>query len=430
MSTLLIEGGQRLSGRIDVEGNKNSALPLLAACLITGERCVLENVPRIGDVEVMARLLLDLGAEVDGIGTNTLTVRAPEIVKDQPDPSLVGRLRGSVLLLGPLLARRGRVHIAPPGGDFPAKRTIDTHLTALKAMGAREIRGARPRARGAGWPARRFHLPGRGLGDGHGDGASGRGLRDRTDRDPPRRDRAARRRVVSVPVEDGGRHRGRGHVDDSRSKASPRGAARRTRSGATTSTPAAGPSSARLPAARSRCAARARQMSKWRPLSCVAWASTARSTTRSSSWSRARLVVCGPHHHGALAELPERSREPRHGARDAGRRTDARARLDVRAATLRPRPDERHARGLLPLRSASDHRQRAEQTARALARQPRSAIRDVVDCRRPGCGRGESRSARSKPSSAATARLIERLQSLGAQRHETVLSSRRGRNAG
>ena len=93
MSTLLIEGGQRLSGRIDVEGNKNSALPLLAACLITSERCVLENVPRIGDVEVMARLLLDLGAEVDGIGTNTLTVRAPEIVKDQPDPSLVGRLR-------------------------------------------------------------------------------------------------------------------------------------------------------------------------------------------------------------------------------------------------------------------------------------------------------------------------------------------------
>jgi len=133
VSTLLIEGGQRLSGRIDVEGNKNSALPLLAACLITVERCVLENVPRIGDVEVMARLLLDLGAEVDGIGTNTLTVRAPEIVKDQPDPSLVGRLRGSVLLLGPLLARRGRVHIAPPGGDFPAKRTIDTHLTALKA---------------------------------------------------------------------------------------------------------------------------------------------------------------------------------------------------------------------------------------------------------------------------------------------------------
>jgi len=141
VSTLLIEGGQRLSGRIDVEGNKNSALPLLAACLITGERCVLKNVPRIGDVEVMARLLLDLGAEVDGIGTNTLTVRAPDIVKDQPDPSLVGRLRGSVLLLGPLLARTGRAHIAPPGGDFPARRSIATHLAALQAMGARIVSG-------------------------------------------------------------------------------------------------------------------------------------------------------------------------------------------------------------------------------------------------------------------------------------------------
>jgi UDP-N-acetylglucosamine 1-carboxyvinyltransferase len=66
MSTLLIEGGHRLQGRLVVEGNKNAALPLLAACLLTEDECVLANVPRIGDVEVMARLLLDLGAEVDG----------------------------------------------------------------------------------------------------------------------------------------------------------------------------------------------------------------------------------------------------------------------------------------------------------------------------------------------------------------------------
>ena len=124
MSTLLIEGGQRLSGAVDVEGNKNAALPLLAACLLTTEECVLTNVPRISDVEVMARLLLDLGAEVEGIGSTTLRVRCPEIVKDEPDGALVGRLRGSVLLLGPLLARRGRAHLAPPGGDFPARRTI------------------------------------------------------------------------------------------------------------------------------------------------------------------------------------------------------------------------------------------------------------------------------------------------------------------
>ena len=137
MSTLMIEGGHRLSGTVDIEGNKNAALPLLAACLLTTEACVLSNVPRISDVEVMARLLLDLGAEVEGIGSTTLRVRCPNVVKDEPDAALVGRLRGSVLLIGPLLARRGRAHIAPPGGDFPARRTITTHLEALAQMGVR-----------------------------------------------------------------------------------------------------------------------------------------------------------------------------------------------------------------------------------------------------------------------------------------------------
>ena len=109
---------------MSVEGNKNAALPLLAACLLTAEECVLTNVPRIGDVEVMARLLLDVGAEVDGIGSTTLRVRAPHLTTHVPDRGLVQRLRGSVLLLGPLLARLGKAHIAPPGGDFPARRTI------------------------------------------------------------------------------------------------------------------------------------------------------------------------------------------------------------------------------------------------------------------------------------------------------------------
>src|SRR5215470_14798809 len=96
MSTLLIEGGHRLGGHVDVEGNKNAALPLLAACLLTTEECVLTNVPRIGDVEVMARLLIDLGATIDGIGTTTLRVRCELVTKDEPDAGLVGRLRGSV----------------------------------------------------------------------------------------------------------------------------------------------------------------------------------------------------------------------------------------------------------------------------------------------------------------------------------------------
>jgi UDP-N-acetylglucosamine 1-carboxyvinyltransferase len=142
MTALLIEGARRLSGRVHVEGNKNAALPLLAACLLTTEECVLTNMPRIRDVEVMARLLVDLGAEVEGIGTTTLRVRCREVVKDEPDPALVGRLRGSVLLIGPLLARRGRARLAPPGGDFPARRSLSTHLEALTSMGARIVPGA------------------------------------------------------------------------------------------------------------------------------------------------------------------------------------------------------------------------------------------------------------------------------------------------
>jgi UDP-N-acetylglucosamine 1-carboxyvinyltransferase len=141
MSTLLIEGGRRLSGTVEVEGNKNAALPLLAACLLTSDECILHNVPRIRDVEVMARLLVDLGAEVDGIGGPMLRVRCPTLTNDEPDSTLVGRLRGSVLLLGPLLARLGRAHLAPPGGDFPARRSISTHLDALVSMGARVLEG-------------------------------------------------------------------------------------------------------------------------------------------------------------------------------------------------------------------------------------------------------------------------------------------------
>jgi len=142
VSTLVIEGGHRIEGRVDVEGNKNAALPLVAACLLTDEWCTLTNMPRIADVEVMARLLLDLGAEVEGIGSTTLRIRCANVTKDEPDSTLVGRLRGSVLLLGPLLARRGRAVVAPPGGDFPARRSIKTHLEALVAMGARVIAGS------------------------------------------------------------------------------------------------------------------------------------------------------------------------------------------------------------------------------------------------------------------------------------------------
>jgi UDP-N-acetylglucosamine 1-carboxyvinyltransferase len=124
---------------VSVEGNKNAALPLLAACLLTTEECILTNMPRIRDVEVMAHLLIDVGARVEGIGTTTLKVCCEQVTNHSPDATMVGRLRGSVLLLGPLLARRGKACLAPPGGDFPARRTIAIHLDALTAMGAREL---------------------------------------------------------------------------------------------------------------------------------------------------------------------------------------------------------------------------------------------------------------------------------------------------
>ena len=139
MATLRIEGGRRLSGAITVEGNKNSALPLLVACLLTDQECVITNVPRIRDVEVLIELMRGLGATVEGAGTSTVRVRCPSIATNRPDPILVGKLRGSVLLLGPLLARLGSARLAPPGGDFPTRRTISTHVQALLALGAVEV---------------------------------------------------------------------------------------------------------------------------------------------------------------------------------------------------------------------------------------------------------------------------------------------------
>ena len=139
MAHLVIEGGRKLSGSIAVDGNKNAALPILAACVLTTETCEIRNVPGIRDVAVMVELLRSLGAEVEGAGTSTLRVTCRDMRGSEPDPALVGKLRGSVLLLGALVGRVGRATLAPPGGDFPARRTITTHLRALAALGARIV---------------------------------------------------------------------------------------------------------------------------------------------------------------------------------------------------------------------------------------------------------------------------------------------------
>jgi UDP-N-acetylglucosamine 1-carboxyvinyltransferase len=142
MSALVVEGGQALSGVVTVEGNKNAALPILAGCLLTSQTCVLENVPRIRDVFAMCELLEGLGAVIEGKGTSTLTVRCAEIRSTDPDPALVARIRGSVLLTAPLLARAGRAGLGESGGDFPGRRSVTTHRRALAALGAEPESGA------------------------------------------------------------------------------------------------------------------------------------------------------------------------------------------------------------------------------------------------------------------------------------------------
>lgn len=136
MSKFIIRGRYPLQGTVTPSGNKNAALPLLAASLLTDEPLVLENVPRIRDVETMLHLLRDLGVEVETEG-NTVYLQAREVRKVCPDPELFGRIRGSLTLLGPMLARQGRIRLATPGGDAIGRRRIDTHLLALGALGAR-----------------------------------------------------------------------------------------------------------------------------------------------------------------------------------------------------------------------------------------------------------------------------------------------------
>jgi UDP-N-acetylglucosamine 1-carboxyvinyltransferase len=136
MPVYAVHGGISLSGTIRPTGNKNAALPCLAATLLSTEPVTLENVPRIRDVETLLEILLSLGAEVEWTGPDVVRVAAGAVRAGRPDPLLAERIRASILLAGPLLARFGKVSLPPPGGDIIGRRRLDTHFLALKAMGA------------------------------------------------------------------------------------------------------------------------------------------------------------------------------------------------------------------------------------------------------------------------------------------------------
>ncbi len=194
MEKFVIEGGVPLSGTITPAGNKNGALPILAACLLTDDEVILRNVPRISDVEAMVTLLEMLGAQVEWLGPDEVRIDAATVDSTAVDAQLAERIRASFLLAGPLLARFGQRQMPPPGGDVIGRRRLDPHLDAFRALGAtvdnqhREIRLLGP----AAGPAS-VRLPdGRAVGDGDRERAHGGRPDARHDRDPQRRLRAPR----------------------------------------------------------------------------------------------------------------------------------------------------------------------------------------------------------------------------------------------
>ncbi len=139
---LVIEGGNPLSGRIRASGNKNGALPILAACLLTDEPVTLSNVPHIRDVETMLEIICGTGASAEWTGPNEVRVDAQGLSSHEIDAALAERIRASFLLAGPLLARLGRASVPPPGGDVIGRRRLDPHIHALERLGAKiEIEG-------------------------------------------------------------------------------------------------------------------------------------------------------------------------------------------------------------------------------------------------------------------------------------------------
>ncbi len=136
MGSLVIEGGYPLRGTVVPSGNKNAALPALAACLLTDEPVVLRNLPDIEDVRTMGQLLADIGVEVERLDPHTWRLQARQVGLSHFDRERFRRIRGSILLAGPMLARLGQVDLPAPGGDVIGRRRVDTHFMAFQQLGA------------------------------------------------------------------------------------------------------------------------------------------------------------------------------------------------------------------------------------------------------------------------------------------------------
>jgi len=136
LEKFIIEGGHPLSGEVIPSGNKNAALPILAACILTDEKITLRNLPDIKDVRTMRALLESLGVSIHCIDPHTWEIQAKEIQPANLDPNLCKDIRASILLAGPMLAREGRIKLPPPGGDVIGRRRVDTHILSLEALGA------------------------------------------------------------------------------------------------------------------------------------------------------------------------------------------------------------------------------------------------------------------------------------------------------
>src|ERR1700757_1452706 len=132
----IVEGGHRLRGAIEPSGNKNSALPIIAAALLTEHPVTLDNVPRIRDTETLVELIRSVGASAEWRGRNRRAIHAKELRAAHLDPELCARIRASILLAGPLLARCGELTLPPPGGDVIGRRRLDTHFLAFEQLGA------------------------------------------------------------------------------------------------------------------------------------------------------------------------------------------------------------------------------------------------------------------------------------------------------